>query len=372
MREAQLLRELGREVVVFSWIKDPSSVAPDQETREGIEIRRAKVAPPRSPLARALGYRSIMRRFAEAIVALKPGAIICHDLEMLWSAVLAKRALGVPLLYHAHEDWPAMVSERSRLEGMVFRRLEQRLVREVDHVYTVGEELAKKYRAWGKPTTVQYGSKALADMPHLTDQEKRAIREEVGWRMEDPIVCIAGSLGRDEALPAILEAIKPLDDRVRLFIVGGLPEKVRAAMALADAKGLNGRVASTGPLPTAGYLRRVAACDIGLALFYETSRNQRFVAPLKLFDYMGVGLPAIVSDSPEMKRIVVEDCGFGLAVDPRDPVAIRMAMTRLLEGERLRASMREAALACFRERYCWDRMRESLRASHPIFRRNST
>jgi glycosyltransferase involved in cell wall biosynthesis len=116
----------------------------------------------------------------------------------------------------------------------------------------------------------------------------------------------------------------------------------------------------------------VAACDLGLALFYPTSRNQRFVAPLKLFDYMGVGMPVIVSDSPELKRIVVEDCGFGLSVNPRDPVAIRMAVTRLIDDERLRASMREAALACFRERYCWDRMKDSLIASHPIFRPNST
>src|SRR3989337_185876 len=104
-----------------------------------------------------------------------PASILCHDLEMLWASVMAGRSLRVPVLYHAHEDWPAMVSERSPLEARVFANLEPRLCDRVDRVFTVGAELPEKYRAWGRPVTIQYGSKAIAEMPRLTEAERIAV-----------------------------------------------------------------------------------------------------------------------------------------------------------------------------------------------------
>src|SRR3989442_10678129 len=47
-----------------------------------------------------------------------------------------------------------------------------------------------------------------------------------------------------------------------------------------------------------------------------------FRSPLKLFDYMGLGVPAIVSDFPEMRRIAVETCRFGVVIPPKDPHTI--------------------------------------------------
>ena len=47
MFEARVLRRLGREVCVFSWIKDPASPLPDEEARDGLRIHRRKLAPPR-------------------------------------------------------------------------------------------------------------------------------------------------------------------------------------------------------------------------------------------------------------------------------------------------------------------------------------
>jgi len=105
-----------------------------------------------------------------------------------------------------------------------------------------------------------------------------------------------------------------------------------------------------------------------LAIFYPTSANQRFVVPLKLFDYMGLGVPAIVSDFPEMRRIAVETCRFGVAIPPQDPHAIGGAISSLASDPTRRESMRKAAMVCFEHTFAWERQREVLEASHPIFR----
>src|SRR5947209_10612766 len=76
MREAQVLRSAGREVHVVSWIKDLAADWPAHEVRDGLEITRIKLAPPRGQWKRGAGYRAVMERFAGEIVSLKPDAIL--------------------------------------------------------------------------------------------------------------------------------------------------------------------------------------------------------------------------------------------------------------------------------------------------------
>ncbi len=83
---------------------------------------------------------------------------------------------------------------------------------------------------------------------------------------------------------------------------------------------------------------------------------------------MGLGVPAIVSDFPEMRRIAIEECHFGVPVPPKNPHALRDAISGLSGDPARRESMRRAALACFEHTFAWERQREILEASHPIFR----
>lgn len=366
MFETRLLRRLGRDVSVFSWIKDPSSPLPEDEVRSGLSIRRRKVGPPRGVLGRVLGFRRITMSFGSEIASLRPDVILCHDLEMLWASVLAAKSLRIPLLYHAHEDWPAMVSERSRLEGFLLGLLERRLIRFVDHVYAAGDDRAERFRRWGKRVTVIYGAKPLSELPIIGDAERSAIRAAAGFGPEEFVLGIAGSLGRDEAVPTVLEAIRSLPAHVKLYVVGGGETKIAEAKASVERRSLASRVVFTGRLPTQEYLRQTAAIDLGLALYFPTTRNQTTVVPLKLFDYMGLGIPILASNFPEMRRIV-ETCGCGATTNPEDAVAVRHAIESFLLDPNRGPEMGRRARDCFRERYSQDRQEEALLRSHPVF-----
>src|SRR5438876_9672930 len=111
--------------------------------------------------------------------------------------------------------------------------------------------------------------------------------------------------------------------------------------------GLASRVSFTGPLPTPAYLEETALLDVGLAIFYPTSANQRYVVPLKLFHYMALGVPAIVSDFPELRRIAIAACHFAVPVPPKCPHALRAASSGLSGDPARREPRRRPPPACF-------------------------
>src|SRR3989442_2137517 len=97
MREAEVLRSAGRQVQVVSWIKDLSADWPAHEERDGLEITRIMLAPPRAPWKRAAGYRPAMERFSGGMVSLKSHVIRCHDLQRHWTSVVAQPNLPGPV-----------------------------------------------------------------------------------------------------------------------------------------------------------------------------------------------------------------------------------------------------------------------------------
>jgi len=366
-REVDLLRSQGKDVTVVSWIKDENSTLPPLEVDEGVETRRVFLVPPKSILLRFPAFLKSNKLLAREAIDARPDALVVHDLEVLRAGVLAKRRLGVPLVYHAHEDWPAMVSERSRLEAKIFSFLEKRYCRRVDNVLVPSEGIGRKYREWGLKVTVQYASKSLADLPDITPDKRMKLRARYGFIGSDLVVGLAGSLGRAEAFNNILAAMKELPPAVKLLVVGGLEEKVKAAEKSAASKGLTERVRFTGLLDAVPYMAHVGALDVGLALFIGGTLNVIQVAPIKLFDYMAMGVPVVVSDLPAMRKIV-EECGCGVTANSEDPRSIASAIKTFLEHPDQRAQASRMARLAFESKFSWERQQIALKESSPVFR----
>ena len=366
IREIELLQSQGKDITVVSWIKESESKLPQRENVKNIQVRRIFLVPPKSKIMRFPAFLKVNKLLANDAMETRIDAIIVHDLEVLRAGVLMKKKLRVPLLYHAHEDWPAMVSERSRLEAKIFSFLEKRYCKRIDHVYVPSKGIGTKYRKWGLNVTVQYASKSLSDMPKMTFNKKEVMLESYGFRKDDFILGLAGSLGRSEALQNIFKALKELPIDVKLLIVGGLEEKVKDARKLAIAEGGSERVQLTGFLDKASYMEHVGILDVGLALFIGKTLNVIQVAPIKLFDYMAMGIPIIASDLPGMRGII-EESGCGLLTDSTDPQLIALAIKKLYADKKYRERLSIAAKQVFISKFCWEKQQILLKKSHKIF-----
>ena len=114
-----------------------------------------------------------------------------------------------------------------------------------------------------------------------------------------------------------------------------------------------GKVFFLDPVPYDMVLDVAAGADVGASLLEDTCLNHRLALPNKLFEYLNAGLPTIVSDFPELGR-VVKDFDVGLAVDPSSPDAVAEAIQRMVdnEPERLRWKSNTSKVS---ETFSWSR-----------------
>jgi glycosyltransferase involved in cell wall biosynthesis len=104
----------------------------------------------------------------------------------------------------------------------------------------------------------------------------------------------------------------------------------------------------------------IADADVGVIPFQPVDRNHLLSTPNRLFEYIATGVPTVVSDFPEMRRVIAETDG-GLTCDPVRPVSIAAAVSRLLdEPDDRREERRAKAKAAASNRYSWHAQKKKL------------
>jgi glycosyltransferase involved in cell wall biosynthesis len=95
--------------------------------------------------------------------------------------------------------------------------------------------------------------------------------------------------------------------------------------------------------------------DIGVSLIEDISLSYRYCLPNKVFEYLLGGLPILVSDLPEMGRLVEKyQCGWKVAFDEK---AISATIARISTGE-IRQK-REHVLQC-QKHFSWSEEEKKL------------
>lgn len=363
MRQVELARDAGHEIAAVEWIRWNLEL-PEQETRDGVTLNRLFLKPPSSgTLARLRSFRDITRRVSAAIAAQKPDAIVCHDPELLPASQRAASASGAALFYDAHEDFPAMAAEKSWLEAMAFARIEKRGARVAAHTYVVSDGIRERFEAWGARATTIRNSKPLAQTKPSVPREQ--MRAKLGLQPEDVVIAFTGSVAEERGLHQAIELLPELPNAA-LVALGGPEPAALALQTRARALGLSRRAIVPGPVSVQEVANHLHASDIGILALPESPRY-RHASPNKLFDYMAAGLAMVVSDLPELRRIVV---GPGMAVPlaGAGQSALREALAPLVSDAGRRHEMGTRARKAYETVHCWERQAEKLKASHAFWR----
>ncbi|UCE38435.1 MAG: glycosyltransferase family 4 protein [Thermoplasmata archaeon] len=370
MKEIEVLIEHGYYIFVVSWIKDSLDL-PKTEEREGIKVHRFFLPPPKkSFLKRFLAYRRILKEMSKKVIEIKPNAIVAHDLEILKAGVIAKKALNVPLFFDAHENWPEMVAENSKLESRFFARLQKKLLKNVTYSYTYGDDLTDKYKGMGYPAVSLYNSKSLDSIPKIKETDIGEMKDKFGLKKDDFVIGFSGSVNLENGTQQVIDAMKNLPKNYKFLVVGGSgrAEDLENVKKHVAKRRVQERVILTGRVKSEDLLRYSAVFDVGTALFQPLNPNQIARVPNKLFDYMSMSVPMIVSDFPNMRKVVVTESKCGFAVKPMDINAITKAILHFSKNPDDAKKMGKAGRIKFEKFYSWDVQKKKLKNSHPLWR----
>jgi glycosyltransferase involved in cell wall biosynthesis len=284
------------------------------------------------------------RGFLEAAVESSADVYHAHDLNTLLAVVMAARETNGSVVYDSHELFVQRNTTESLWHRFVWIWQEAHLIRCADRVITVSDSiadvLAERYRI-KRPVVIrnvqQYSpfqpSTRLRELPELSHVGSEAC-----------IAIYAGRITRGRGLDMLVKASAHLRG-VTIVLMG-----VRAPVYYEHLKkeinslDVRDKVILLPPVESDQVNEYLCSADMGLMPTENICLSYRLGAGNKLFHYLMAGLPVLVSDQPE-KRKIVEQYDVGRVFDPEDPNDIARAIQELADDAELRRRLSENALA---------------------------
>ncbi len=300
----------------------------------------------------ALFYMCFNVRLFFVLLFVKGHIFHSNDLDTLLANRLASLIRRKPLVYDTHElftEVPELIQRPAvrkiwlRIERWIFPRLK--------YVFTVNQSIAEIYsEKYGKDV------KVLRNVPPLSLEYEQADRKAFGLDEKKKIIILQGAgINIDRGAEELLEAMK-LTEGIQLVIAGS-GDVINMLKHESESSQLQGKVIFFDKMPHAELMKLTRCADCGLSLDKDTNLNYRYSLPNKLFDYIHVGIPVLVSRLPEIEKIVIQ-YGIGIFIESHEPQEIANRIYEILwnfpEGHWTTALKRAS------KELCWDNEKQQL------------
>lgn len=249
----------------------------------------------------------------------KSDMILVRDILLALPAILLGKIHRIPVVLDMAENYPAMLEDRRRYtpttplgrivrHPAIARTIERLTIRSVDHIVVVVEESRDRLAGLGTPPE---RLSIVSNTPILDRWSPNAAAAIAPSRPGGVNLVYLGNLdgsrGVDTAIRAVAR-LKQTGVAAHLAVIGDGPSR-RTLEELTRSLHVEDRVALHGRLPFSEVQGVMAASDVGLIPHYATDAWNTTI-PNKLFDYMLLGFPVMVSDAKPTARIVREErCG---------------------------------------------------------------
>ena len=319
-REAEALRDAGFDVTVVAL---RGRGEPGREHVDGVEIRRLPLTRRRAGRLRYLwdyssfflwasvmvAWMHLRRRFTLVQVNTMP--------DLLVFVGLVPRLTGARLVAFMKEPTPELGDTLygSRRVTRALETVERWAIKSADLVFTVTDDLKERLVARGAdPAKIH----VVLNVPDPRSLELR-VPAPAHDRSTFTAIC-HGSIEERYGHDTIVRAAALVREEISGFRVRilGRGEHVPEVVGLIDELGLVDVVQYVGWLPHDDMLRELHAADVGIVA-QKSSPYSNLVHTNKMFEYMLVGKPAIVSRLAAVSRTVPDDTiQYFEPDDPRD------------------------------------------------------
>ena len=268
-------------------------------------------------------YLELSFRILFFALKIRPQVVNIHGLPLLPLGSLIKLLSKARLVYDTHE----LETETDGLTGLrqrLARWAEKLFIRFADATVVVGNEI----RNWYITNYKCKNTATVLNCPNYVRQERTdLIRNEFNIEKGRKIILYLGGISEGRGVRYLLESFNILTNHnyTLVFIGYGDLENLVSAYS---AK--NNHIFLRKAVRPEEVIQYAASADVGVSIIEDNCLSYTYCLPNKLFEYTMAGIPTIVSDLPEMRKIV-EEYNIGVAISGKDNDEFKRALLKLEE-----------------------------------------
>lgn len=384
-KEARALIAAGYKVYLLT---EPLEDGVMQEEIDGIIVWRTLPITSANPLKRKINslrfylsfHNEFWRREMENFVDdFKIDVLHIHDLPLVGTGITVAKVKGIPIIADLHENYPAGLTvwrgTKQSLKGMIVNKLfyglnrwiayEKRCVQKANRVIVVVDEARERILRYGIPDEKVAVLMNVEDVDYFGNCNlDPAILS--GYRDKETfIVSYIGGFGAHRGLNTTVDAIAYAREKIpsiKLLLIGaqGGGGYAQILLELVKERGLEDSVEIIGWQPFERVSSYIQASDVCLVPHHRNPHTDSTI-PHKLFQYMLMSKPVIVSDCRPLKRIV-EETESGLVFRAGDALDLADKIVFLYQNEDSQERCGQRGREAVLDRYNWEKESQKLLA----------
>lgn len=278
----------------------------------------------------------------------KADILVSNDLDTLLANYMVSVIRSKKIIYDSHEYFTEVPELQNRkIVKKIWLLLEQFIVPKLKRTYTVSESIAdilnQKYNA---------DFKVIKNFPNYIENRKQLNIFE----SDKKIIIYQGALNVDRGIELVIKAMKFIDNAI--FVIIGDGDITQHLKNLANSEGVAEKVSFIGKVPFEKLSSYTQSADLGISLEDDSNMNYHYSLPNKLFDYIQARLPVLVSNLPEMKKIV-QDYNIGQVLMSREIENVASIITNMLNDAQKQNEWKQNLQKAAKE-LCWEKQEELL------------
>ena len=304
----------------------------------------------------------LWRRIRREVRSDRCDVVWANDTDTLlgcWMAVRKRRVDSgerrVKLVMDAHELFPEVPEIVDKpVVKWVWRTIEKWLMPQCDALITVCQSIADYYKdKYGVEMTVVRNLQDCGCQCASARQQDEAVGSRAGY-----VLLYAGKVNVGRGVDWAIDALEWLPE-CRL-VVAGDGDLLEEMKAYAAQKVWADRVEFTGRLMPEEMAALTAKADVGLVMLEDRGLSYHYALPNRVGAFVQAGVPMVVSDLPEMAR-VVRTYGVGAVIEGKkgsertNAEALVEAVKRVLARE-----WKEEDFAAARQNMDWNKEKVKL------------
>jgi len=283
------------------------------------------------------------KKILKKAIALDSDIYHLHDPELMPIGLKLKK-MGKKVIFDAHEDLPKQILSKPYLNNFLLQIVsvlvkyyEKSVCSKFDYIITSTPIIREKF------LKVNLNSIDIKNFPIIEE-----LNGNIKWSNRQDEVCYIGGITKDRGIREIVIALGYLDN-IYLNLAGNFVEK-DIEQEVKSYPEWN-KVREYGFVNRDKIAKILSQSKVGLVTLLPIISYQEAL-PIKMFEYMSVGIPIIASNFPLWKEIVEEE-RCGICVNPKDAQEIANAIEYFITHPRKAEEMGENGQNAVLTKYNW-------------------